>query len=182
MTIEAQHLPQEFMIRVLLTIFLQMQKRQDSIVFHTADVGQMENSLTVFFEELFDSQVFSSSTREEKETLVKQSVKICTSKFYRYLVKYEPATALAQIKCPVLALNGEKDLQVPADENLNAIQRILLNAGNRDVTIKKFPNLNHLFQTSKTGSVSEYVQIEETFSQDVLEVMVRWLRYKYKIE
>ena len=161
---------------------LNNRRRQDSIVFHTADVGQMENSLIVFFKELFDSQVHSSSTQEEKETLVKQSVKMCTSKFYQYLVKYEPAPALAQVKCPVLAINGEKDLQVSAEENLNAIQKILLNAGNKEVTIKKFPNLNHLFQSSKTGSVSEYVQIEETFSQDVLEVILGWLKEKYKIE
>jgi len=74
-----------------------------------------------------------------------------------------------------LALNGENDTQVPADENLNAIQQILHNAGNTDVTIKKLPKLNHLFQTSQTGSVAEYAEIEETFSQEVLEIMLHWL-------
>ena len=73
-------------------------------------------------------------------------------------------------------------MQVSAEENLNTIQKILLDAGNSDITIRKFPNLNHLFQTSQIGSPSEYAKIEETFSPEVLEIMLNWLKEKYKIE
>jgi len=160
---------------------LEIRKRQDSIVLHTKDFQEMKNNLTVFFEEIFVKQAPTSSTPEEKEAFVEQSVKITTSKFYQYFVKYDPAPTLAQVQAPVLALNGENDTQVPADENLHAIQQILLHAGT-DVTVKKLPKLNHLFQTSQTGSVSEYAEIEETFAQEVLEIMLHWLREKYKIK
>ena len=103
-------------------------------------------------------------------------VRATTSKHYQYFVKYDPALILSQVRCPVLALNGENDIQVPADENLSFIQKILLEAGNHDITVKKFPKLNHLFQTSQTGSISEYAQIEETFSPKVLKRMVKWLK------
>jgi pimeloyl-ACP methyl ester carboxylesterase len=158
-------------------------KRQlHNIILHTTDPKQMENSLTAFFEETVAKQAPPSATKEEKDEFVKQSVKTSISKWYQYFVKYDPAPVLAQVQCPVLALNGENDTQVPADENLNAIQNILLGADNREVTIKKLPKLNHLFQPSQTGSISEYAQIEETFSQEVLEIIVDWLRKIYKIK
>jgi len=161
---------------------LNNRRRQDSIILHTIVPVEMERNLTAFFEEIFDTQAPPSSTQEEKNTFIKQSVKATTGKFYQYLVKYDPAPALAQVQCPVLALNGEKDTQVPVEENLNAIQKILLDAGNSDITIRKFPNLNHLFQTSQTGFLSEYAEIEETFSPEVLEIMLNWLKEKYKIK
>jgi fermentation-respiration switch protein FrsA (DUF1100 family) len=68
------------------------------------------------------------------------------------------------VTCPVLALNGAKDLQVDARVNLQAIQAALKEGGNKDVICRELPNLNHLFQTCKTGSVSEYGAIEDTLA------------------
>jgi dipeptidyl aminopeptidase/acylaminoacyl peptidase len=82
---------------------------------------------------------------------------------------------LASVKCPVLALNGEKDLQVPVTENLREIEAALKRAGNKDVTIMHLPGLNHLFQTSETGSPNEYGKIEETFSPAVLKIIGDWI-------
>jgi alpha/beta superfamily hydrolase len=158
---------------------LNNRRQQDSIILHTTDTKQMEISLTTFFEEIFDEQM-PSSTPKEKNDFVQQAVKTCISKYYQYFVKYDPVLALTQVRCPVLALNGEKDMQVPAEENLNAIQKTLLEVGNTNITIKKFSRLNHLFQTSQTGSISEYAQIEETFSQEVLEIMLDWLKENTK--
>ena len=73
-------------------------------------------------------------------------------------------------------MNGEKDLQVPPKENLSAIEDALKRGGNKNYEIKMLPGLNHLFQTSKTGSISEYGQIEETFSPLALETMLNWLK------
>ena len=142
----------------------------------------MERSLTAFFEKIFDTQSLPSSTPEEKDEFVKHAVKIANSKYYQYFVKYDPALTLTQVQCPILALNGENDTQIPADENLNAIQKTLFEARHADITIKKLPKLNHLFQTSQTGSLSEYAEIEETFSPEVLEIMLNWLKEKYKIK
>ncbi|MDR0207002.1 MAG: alpha/beta hydrolase [Bacteroidales bacterium] len=118
---------------------LNSRRRQDEIILYSSDNKQMENDLIVFFGELYDSQTFFSGTQGEKVDFVKQSVRISGSKFYQYFIKYDPASALALVKCPVLVLNGENDVQVPAEENLNAIQNILLGAGNTDVAIKKLP-------------------------------------------
>ncbi|MCL1850620.1 MAG: alpha/beta fold hydrolase [Bacteroidetes bacterium] len=156
---------------------LNMRRRQDSIIIHTADAEQLERNMTALFEEFYEKQV-PSLTPEEKEETVRTEVRLFTSKFYQYLIKYDPAPTLAQVRCPVLALNGEKDVQVSAEENLNAIEKIFLESGNTDITIKKISKLNHLFQTSQTGNVSEYAEIEETFSQEVLEIMLDWLREK----
>jgi fermentation-respiration switch protein FrsA (DUF1100 family) len=79
------------------------------------------------------------------------------------------------VKCPVLAINGEKDLQVDPKQNLPPIEAALKAAGNADITFKELPGLNHLFQTCKTGSPSEYSQIEETFNEAALTVVGDWI-------
>lgn len=96
--------------------------------------------------------------------------------WFRYFFTYDPAPTLAKVKCPVLALNGEKDLQVIPDQNLPVIKAALEKAGNTDVTIVRLPGLNHIFQTAKTGGVSEYAQIEETMSPAALEAVSNWIR------
>ena len=75
----------------------------------------------------------------------------------------------------MLALNGELDLQVAAKENLDLIGAGLKAGGNADVTTKIFPRLNHLFQTSQKGLLSEYGQIEETMSPEVLKTVSDWI-------
>ncbi len=79
------------------------------------------------------------------------------------------------MKCPVLAINGEKDLQVPPKENLSAIEEALKVGGNQNYTIKELPNLNHLFQTAQTGLPAEYAKIEETISQEALKIISDWI-------
>jgi fermentation-respiration switch protein FrsA (DUF1100 family) len=75
----------------------------------------------------------------------------------------------------VLAINGEKDLQVPARENLDAIRQALEAGRNKDYEILGLPSLNHLFQTCQTGSLSEYAQIEETISPTALDAISKWI-------
>ena len=91
-------------------------------------------------------------------------------------IKFDPSESLNRTKCPVLALNGSKDLQVPADENLKAIDSILNANGNQDVTTVKIEDHNHLFQKCETGLPQEYEKIDETFSPLVLEIMADWIK------
>jgi len=91
-------------------------------------------------------------------------------------IKHDPAPILQKVQVPVLALNGEKDLQVPAKENLAAIESVLKKGGNSSVIIKEFSGLNHLFQSCETGLVSEYGLIEETFSEEVLSEISKWVK------
>jgi len=103
------------------------------------------------------------------------SVDFFASPWMHYFLNYDPAPALKKTKIPVLAVNGTKDLQVPAKENLEAIERALQQAGNKHYTIRQLDSLNHLFQRCTTGSPSEYAQIEETFDPQAMEVIAAWI-------
>lgn len=95
--------------------------------------------------------------------------------WFRYFVMFDPAPTLKQVRVPVLAINGELDLQVAWKENLDLIASGLKQGKNNDVTVKAFPKLNHLFQTSQTGLPSEYMTIDETLSPKVLEAVSSWI-------
>src|SRR5262249_16851717 len=73
-------------------------------------------------------------------------IKAVDSPWFRGLLEYDPAVTLSQIKCPVLVLNGEKDLQVPPEQNLPPIRNALESAGNTNFEVDELPGLNHLFQ------------------------------------
>jgi fermentation-respiration switch protein FrsA (DUF1100 family) len=88
----------------------------------------------------------------------------------RTFLSLDPITYLKQVKVPVLALNGERDLQVDV-ANLALIERALKDGGNKNVSVRRLPELNHLFQHAKTGAPSEYVSIEETLSPEVLSLV-----------
>lgn len=119
----------------------------------------------------FKSKVGDQMPDNQLTTIVNQ----LTSPWFIGLLKYDPSPVLSKVKCPVLAFNGGKDLQVPALENLAGIRTALTKGGNRNVTVKEFPTLNHLFQECKTCSVSEYADLEESFSPIVLDEMTKWL-------
>ena len=78
--------------------------------------------------------------------------------------------------CPALLLNGSKDLQVIASQNLPAYQKIIAEHGKTNLTLQEFPDLNHLFQHCETGSPNEYATIEETISEEVLEMMTVFVK------
>ncbi len=90
------------------------------------------------------------------------------------LLKSDPSKHLKRVRCPVLALNGDKDVQVPI-ANLDKVKEILAKAGNKDVTALRLEGLNHSFQTCKTGSMNEYGLIEESFSPKALEMIGDWV-------
>lgn len=101
-----------------------------------------------------------------------------SSGWMRDLVDYDPAPTLAKVRCPILALNGSKDGQVPPEQNLPAIRAAT--RANPDVTIVELPGLNHLFQTANTGAVGEYADIEETIAPIALDTMSAWIRAHVK--
>jgi pimeloyl-ACP methyl ester carboxylesterase len=106
---------------------------------------------------------------------VRSFMPIYKTPWYRYFITFDPLPVLKNVRVPVLALNGEHDLQVPAKENLDLIGAGLKAGGNNDVTTKAFPKLNHLFQTSQTGLLSEYGQLEETMCPEVLKTVSDWI-------
>ncbi len=131
-------------------------------------------------------QVIKDIPESEKPTgmsesdYVKLQVNQLTSPWMNYFIKYDPAIILEKVKSPVLALNGEKDLQVPAKVNLDAIKKALEKGGNKNVTTMELPNLNHLFQESETGAPTEYATIEQTFSPIALAEILNWIMIQVK--
>jgi pimeloyl-ACP methyl ester carboxylesterase len=98
----------------------------------------------------------------------------------RYFIAYNPAGDLSKVKCPVLAVNGEKDTQVNAAENLAAIKAILTKSSNKDFEVKALPGLNHLLQTANTGQLSEYAEIQETMSPAAMNIISEWIKLHTK--
>lgn len=97
----------------------------------------------------------------------------------RFFLLSEPSKYLEKVKCPVLALNGSKDVQVIATSNLSAIETSLKKSGNKDVTVVEVKDVNHLFQHCTTGLPAEYGTIEETFSEDALKTISDWLSKRF---
>ena len=96
------------------------------------------------------------------------------SPWFRHFLALDPRPYLEKVHCPVLALVGEKDLQVTPAENLKAIAHAL-NTGQPHTDVRQLPALNHAFQTAKTGKVSEYLLIEETIAPSALFLVSRWM-------
>ncbi len=111
----------------------------------------------------------------DPEEYLKAQLQNLLSPWFKFFLTYDPKPTLMKVKCPVLAINGEKDLQVSPKENLIAIEEALKAGGNKNFTIKELPGLNHLFQTAQTGLSSEYPKVEETISPVALKVISDWI-------
>jgi pimeloyl-ACP methyl ester carboxylesterase len=111
----------------------------------------------------------------DADSFVQSQARMVESPWFRFFLTFDPRPTLAMVRCPVLALNGEKDLQVPPKVNLAEIEKALKKGGNARVTVKELPGLNHLFQTCKTGSVTEYGAIEETIAPVALKTIADWV-------
>ncbi len=91
-----------------------------------------------------------------------------------WFVAYDPAGTIGKIKCPVMAINGSLDMQVPAQANLGVMRNML--PGNKKNFIKEYPDKNHLFQSCTKENSLQYAKIDETISEDVLEEIAEWIR------
>ena len=103
----------------------------------------------------------------------RQNVQALHSPWMDWFVGYDPTADIAAVKCPVMAINGDKDCQVISSLNLPSIRQLL--QSNRHNIIKEYPSLNHLFQHCQTGLPTEYGNIEETISPEVLTDIVEWI-------
>lgn len=97
------------------------------------------------------------------------------SPWWRFILTHSAIPDLEKVRCPAMALNGSKDLQVPPRENLVPIAQALARAGNTDFVIREMPGLNHLFQHAVTGSESEYAGSKEAISPQVVAMVGGWI-------
>lgn len=98
------------------------------------------------------------------------------SPWFRRFLSLDPRVYLEKVACPVLALVGDKDLQVPPEENLEAIEHALKRGMGPQVTVRRLPGINHNLQTARTGQASEYFLIEETVAPSVLALVSTWVK------
>ncbi|MGE5361836.1 MAG: alpha/beta hydrolase family protein [Bacteroidales bacterium] len=103
-------------------------------------------------------------------------IKSVQSRWFRFFLDYDPAPALAKVKCPVLALFGELDLQVPTDANKPVMDQIFAKSGNRNATTRVFAKANHLYQEAKTGTATEYATLKKEFVPDLLPAITTWIK------
>ncbi len=113
--------------------------------------------------------------KELRDALRENAKLMRPTPWFRDILTYDPLPPLRALAVPVLALYGEKDLQVPPRENMPPLRQSLDAAPTKDFSIVELPGLNHLFQTSDTGLPDEYARIEETFSPEALARITAWV-------
>ncbi len=145
------------------------------------DTSNLRRSLTEYvMGELKASPSDQKPAGMTDEAYAKIQVQTLTSPWMLYFLRYDPRPVISKVKCPVLAINGAKDLQVPPRENLEEIEKALRKGGNKKVTTQQIPNLNHLFQECTTGSPEEYATIEQTISPVALNIISDWIKDRVK--
>ena len=120
-----------------------------------------------------DEYLKGAENMENFKPIIEQAKELLTSPYIRHFITIDIQSSLPNIKCPVLALNGKKDTQVEYKQNLETLEKGLVNCSHETIA---YDNLNHLFQHCTTGSIVEYHQIDETISQEVLDKIISWIK------
>lgn len=174
-------------------------RKQNERIFDAARItGERKQRLLALLDRLFTILTAEDIAEDEKQKAVEEIVRSqleingvppakqdegqvlalteqALTPWMRYFLTFDPRPAFEKIRIPVLALNGELDVQVDVEQNLNAIAAALDKGGNQDVTVHRLPKHNHLFQRALTGLMNEYGVIEETISPEVLDLIRDWI-------
>ena len=146
------------------------------VVLNVENNDEAQKQIKSLYEDYYNSlSVEDKKKADAQKQTTEQSFKQLLSPWFKFFMKYDPRPIIEQVTVPVLVLNGEKDLQVPPFQNLPEIEKALKSGGNKKFKIVELPGLNHLFQQAKTGSPSEYGEIETTFSEEALKIMKDWI-------
>ncbi len=155
----------------------------------TERINFQKKVLTIILDEEYEDsakikleKLYTMSHSDLPKDRIQATIQRFLSPWFRYNITYEPKQILQQIKCPVLALFGEKDMQVPPEGNAEAVKTALIMGGNHNFEVKEIPRVNHYFQTAQTGSPQEYRLIEETISPIVLEIIYNWIHKQIQIK
>jgi uncharacterized protein len=147
---------------------LDFDRKSYNLVRHEKDRAALEKDLA-------DLVQVSGLGPSMPPAFVQRQIHWTSSPWFRFFLDYDPVPALQQTKCPVLVLSGEKDLQVPPQENLPLIRKALEDGGNRDFQVVELPGLNHQFQHCYMGLPNESRAIEETFAPDAMTTISDWI-------
>lgn len=152
-------------------------KKIFNIVKKSSDIELLKTDLRYTLQKfLNENPDFKKPDHMTAEEFIHLQTETYATPWMQYFIRYNPVNTLKKVKIPVLALNGEKDLQITPKENLNAIKKALRKAKNKNMTIMELPDLNHLFQEVDTGAPQEYQKIEQTYSPTVLKEILHWIK------
>ena len=152
---------------------LSVKRAMYALIRNETDTTKLRQGLVTILRESMPTD--STTGGAANKAAVNAALAQLMSPWFRFFLTYDPAPALRKLTCPVLALNGSKDLQVPAQEDLEGMRRAFNASGNKKATAKLLPGLNHLFQKAETGSPSEYAKIDETINPEALQVIGDWI-------
>ncbi len=147
---------------------------EDGVDFIVSMAGMAENGEATLLAQTVRIAMEQGMSKEMAETFAVQNVEMSRVQggvWMQRFLELDPAPYIAKVKCPTLVLNGESDLQVLYDRNIPIIKEMLPSA-----TVRTYPGLNHLFQHCTTGAPTEYYNIEETISPEVLNDMILWIK------
>ena len=143
----------------------------------TSEKDSLQGNLEKYTSEYFkEHPKFASEKGVNEEYYKSIIVGTYSNPWLSTFIRYNPMNSLKNLKVPLLALNGELDLQVPVKENFEVLEAIQKKDPSKDFTLKSYPTLNHLFQECKTGSLAEYSQLEQTLSPEILKDISEWLK------
>lgn len=150
-------------------------KKIYEILKNEPDSLKAHNEIVDIFTNYYNSLSEEDKKKAGDENTALQMLKRVESPWFKHFLKYDLRPTLEKVNCPVLAINGEKDLQVPPKEDLEAIKAALIKGGNKNFKTVELKGLNHLFQTAKTGSPTEYNTIDETIAPIALKTIGDWI-------
>lgn len=159
------------------TLIMQNRQAMSAIGLPKETVDSYCNSISKALDEIASGKKASEINIDDVPQALKpvtiKALQQADTPYVRHFLTVDVGKLLPKIKCPVLALNGTKDTQVDCDANTTRIEKGLANCKH---SIEKIDGVNHLFQHCNTGIVTEYQQIEETISPEVLQEVAKWIK------
>ncbi|CAF0831854.1 unnamed protein product [Brachionus calyciflorus] len=155
---------------------------QTRLILKSQNTTEKKIQISLEIAHYFKLILSNAATDEEKNFIqiamnnVFLGLESMTTPWYRSFLIFDPSKILSKTRIPVLGIWGSKDTQVSAFQNLQPMRNALEKARNKKYKLVTFDGLNHLFQTSLTGSPDEYGLIEETFSIEVLNLIGKWIK------
>ncbi len=160
-----------------LSFTLQLNRKVYDVVLETDDSLNTDKKLRKVIKAHYRNLLGESADDNKLDEMAAPLILQANNDWFRSFVRFDPGQYWSKVNCPVLAVNGTRDLQVPGAICLKQIYYQLNAGGNPGADIRLYPDLNHLFQHCETGLPSEYAVLKEEFSIRVLAEMTEWLKY-----
>jgi len=155
-------------------------KRGDAIIAYQVDQG-LEGDVTLTDEARAKARAAQQEAMRKAIAGDASAPEALRNPWMRYFLGYDPLPTIRKVRQPILILQGELDRQVTADQ-ADMLAKAAREAGNRDVTARVFPGLNHLFLPAKTGALTEYSSLStNAIPEDVMKELTSWLVEKLKV-